>query len=216
MQVDFIRFAEREDRTLYLVKTFSRYLQGRILDVGCDQAPLKKLLPGCDHVGIDIGGRPDIRINLEKVDRLPFEDASFDCVICIDVLEHLDNLHQMFQELLRLSRSYLILSLPNNWVAARVPIERGRGTFAHYGLPAERPLDRHKWFFSLSDARAFIRAQLERQPRWKLLEERVCEKGKNPVLRGLRRLRYPVQEHYLNRYAHTIWFALQTNLTGGE
>ena len=31
--------------------------------------------------------------------------------------------------------------------------------FKYYGLPAQRPEDRHKWFFSNSDADAFIRTK---------------------------------------------------------
>ena len=34
---------------------------------------------------------------------------------------------------------------------------------------------------------------------------KVAEKPRNPAVRALRRLRHPVREHYLNRYAHTMW-----------
>ena len=63
------------------------------LDVGCDEALLKTLLaPDIKYTGIDVAGKPDIVLNLEKIERLPFDDSTFDCVICSDVLEHLDKL----------------------------------------------------------------------------------------------------------------------------
>ncbi|MCP4708735.1 MAG: hypothetical protein GY869_08930, partial [Planctomycetes bacterium] len=98
---------------------------------------------------------------------------------------------------------------PNNWNAARVPIQRGKGTFAHYCLPADKPDDRHKWFFSLADAQNFIQTHLTRQPKIKLIEERICEKPRNPLLRLCRRLRYPKLIRYLNRFSHTGWFVIE-------
>jgi len=132
--------------------------------VGCDQALLKELLPLADYIGVDMGGLPDLRLNLETVQHLPFEDGQFHSCVCSDVLEHLDNLHAIFAELVRVTQRYLLISLPNNWANARRPIERGHGRIAHYGLPPERPGDRHKWFFGFDEARAFLLAQCERYP----------------------------------------------------
>jgi SAM-dependent methyltransferase len=209
MHVDYIRFSERAERLNYLVERFGTHLSGSLLDVGCDEAPLKKLLPECTYTGVDIGGSPDIQLNLEESESLPFKDGQFDCVVCTDVLEHLDNLHKVFNELLRVSNRCVIVSLPNNWSTARVPIGRGYGSFKHYGLPADRPVDRHKWFFAYTDARSFIRTHVARRDDLRILEERVCEKPKFPPIRWFRRLLHLKQELYLNRYAHTYWVVLE-------
>ncbi|MFQ5849129.1 MAG: class I SAM-dependent methyltransferase [Candidatus Binatia bacterium] len=208
MQVDYISFQNRLARTEYIVNAFKHFLAGRVLDVGCDKAYLKKMLPDNDYTGVDISGDPDIQLNLEEIERLPFADSSFDCVLSSDVLEHLDNLHHVFGELIRVSRKYLIISLPNNWVNARIPIEKGKGSFGKYGLPAEQPHDRHKWFFSLMEAKGFIDGQLKKYP-ISLLELRVSEKPRPFFVRMFRRLHYPSQERYLNRYAHTLWVVLE-------
>ncbi|MFH1144533.1 MAG: methyltransferase domain-containing protein [Candidatus Eisenbacteria bacterium] len=63
--------------------------------------PLRDILGVASYVGVDIAGRPDIELNLEKAERLPFDDDAFDTVLCADVLEHLDNLHAIFDELVR-------------------------------------------------------------------------------------------------------------------
>jgi len=207
MRVDYITFAARSDRSQYMARTFGEILAGRVLDIGCDEAVLKDLIAEIDYVGVDIGGKPDIKLNLEEIDRLPFDDASFDCVICIDVLEHLNNLHSVFHEMIRVTRKYLILSFPNCWCGARVPLQRGRGSFAFYGLPPEPPPDRHKWFFNLSEAKAFIEHHASALP-VSIFAMHATEKPRAALLQGLRRVRYPSQERYLNRYAHTLWVVL--------
>lgn len=204
MHVEYVAFNTRISRTEYLVARFGKFLQGKVLDVGCNEAPLRKLMPGLDYTGIDVGGTPDIQIDLEGVEKLPFDDGEFDAVVCIDVLEHLDNLHAMFDELARVAKTHLVISLPNCWSGARQPIERGHGAIGHYGLPITRPVDRHKWFFSLSEAQAFFEDQTQRLP-LSLVEIEATERPRLPLKRMLRRLRHPEQIRYLNRYAHTLW-----------
>ena len=182
------------------------------MDVGCDEAVLRTLLPELDYMGLDIGGTADVTHDLEKGGPLPFGDGAFDCVICADVLEHLDNLHEVFEELIRVSRRWVIISWPNNWVVARVPINRGRGSFKFYGLPPDRPVDRHKWFFCYSDARKFVREHVRRKGA-KVVAERATQKPKFFLIRWLRRLRYPIHDRYLNRYCHTYWTVLDV---GGD
>jgi SAM-dependent methyltransferase len=204
MKVELVTFSDRSARSAYIARRFPDVLRGRILDVGCDRAVLRGLLPQCRYVGVDMGGTPDIRLNLEEAGRLPFPDGDFDCVVCTDVLEHLENLHQMFGELVRVSRRHLVVSLPNNWTNARIPIARGRGDIGKYGLPAEKPADRHKWFFGLTEAADFLRAQTAQ---YSLVchELFATEKPRLGVVRLARRLRHPNLNCYLNRYAHTVW-----------
>lgn len=213
--VEYVWFPERKNRSEYVARRFAPILNGRVLDVGCDRAYLKQLLAPhastsrpLDYVGIDISGTPDLTINLEKIDRLPFEDRSFDAVVCTDVLEHLDNFHQLFGELLRVTRGSAVISLPNCWSAARLPIARGRGSFAHYGLPLDRPQDRHKWFFSLTESIDFLEGHRKRGL-FRNLTMHATEKPRPVPVRALRRLRYPEELHYLNRYAHTLWALLE-------
>jgi SAM-dependent methyltransferase len=206
MHVEYVSMVERAQRSAFIARRFVSYLKGRVLDVGCDKAVLKSLVPGIDYVGVDVGGTPDLVVNLER-ERLPFPDASFDCVVCSDVLEHLDNLHAGFGELVRVARGRLIISLPNNWANARLPLARGRGKIGHYGLPPEPPKDRHKWFFSLSEAAAFVRAQPARHD-VRVVDEFAVEKPRPAPVRWLRRAAYPQEARYLDRYGHSYWAVL--------
>ena len=208
MQVEYVHFRDRASRSAYIAHRFAALLTGRVLDIGCDQAVLRQLLSNVTYVGVDMTGNPDLRLNLEKIDRLPFDDASFDCVVCSDVLEHLDNLHAIFGEIVRVAKRYVILALPNNWANARRPIGRGVGSFSKYGLPAEPPADRHKWFFSLSEAVTFVQHQLSKYA-VRLQTCHATEKPRLCIIRAVRRLLYPSQMRYLNRYAHTLWVVLE-------
>jgi SAM-dependent methyltransferase len=212
MRVEYVAFPKRADRSAYVAARFRPYLSGRVLDVGCDQAVLRQLLPEADYTGVDISGSPDIRLDLSRVDRLPFDDASFHAVLCTDVLEHLDNLHGLFGELVRVTGKHLIVSLPNCWAGARKPLRRGTGAIAHYGLPSEPPPDRHRWFFSLSEAEAFLQGQADRH-QLQVLEMHATEKPRWLPVRWLRRLLVPRADRYLNLYAHTLWVVYEKTPT---
>ena len=203
----YINFPSREDRSRFVATRFAEYLNESVLDVGCFEAPLRNLLNLKSYIGIDIAGKPDIKLNLENIDRLPFEDDSFMSVLCIDVLEHLDNLHFIFDELIRVSKRFIIISLPNCWSDARRPISRGKGRFKHYGLPLCKPVDRHKWFFSLTEAKEFI-VYKATELNLHIRDMFVTEKPRVGIIRLLRKIRYP-GDRYQNRYSGTLWTVLE-------
>ncbi|MBI3881378.1 MAG: methyltransferase domain-containing protein [Verrucomicrobia bacterium] len=208
MNVETGSFPERRLRSEYIAARFRPLLKGKVLDVGCDRALLKQLVPGLDYFGIDIGGTPDRVVDLEKENAVPFPDNSYDCIVCSDVLEHLNNIHHIFAELIRVTRGHVVLSLPNNWTNARRPVARGKGAIGHYGLPVNPPEDRHKWFFSLTEAEAFIKGQQAKVP-FEIVEMFAMVKPRFGPLKMLRQLTAGSQGQYLNRYAHTLWAVLK-------
>lgn len=154
-------YTNREERAKYTALKYKEFLKGRVLDVGCWNKDLKKYLDDkAEYVGIDIGGNPDVFVDLEK-EKIPFKNNSFDAVVCTDVLEHLDNLHETFDELCRVSRKYLIISLTNCYASGIKKIITGQGGLKFYGLPSEKPKDRHKWFFNYKEAEEFVRKRAE-------------------------------------------------------
>lgn len=158
-RTDFV-FTDRESKGRYVWLRYQSILRGAVLDVGADERHLAKHLPSeVSYTGIGLGGSPDIELDLE-LGRLPFEDDRFDCVLCLDVLEHLEGAHAMFDELCRVSRRHVIISLPNpHWEFYRMLREGNYCEGRHlkfYGLPPEPPEDRHRWFFSVEEAKAFI------------------------------------------------------------
>ncbi len=203
----FASFTSREIRSKFVHSHFAKYLNESVLDVGCFNAPLRNLLGSAKYVGVDIAGNPDITLDMETIERLPFDDGAFETVLCIDVLEHLDNFHRLFDELVRVSNRHIIVSLPNCWFHARQPISRGKGHFTHYGLPLQRPQDRHKWFFSLSEARQFIGGKSE-EFGLTIEDMFATEQPRAGLLRLMRKIRYP-GDLYQNRYCCTLWSVLE-------
>ena len=198
-------------------RRFERHLRGRaILDVGADRCHLREHLdPDASYWGIGLGGTPDQQVDLERPP-LPFDDRSFDTVVCLDVLEHLANPHDVFDELCRVSRDTVIVSLPNPWADAYRVVRQGpyRDSLAikYYGLPPTPPGDRHKWFFSATEAHAFVvgRAALDD---YELVEHRT-DGGRRRFARHP--LRWVCEWVLFRRgvgiddlYAGTQWFVLR-------
>jgi len=155
-----VKYHDRRSKANFVWVKYKDYLQESILDVGSDECYLKQYLPnGVKYWGIGLGGHPDQKVNLEK-DRIPFSDNAFYCVLCLDVLEHIENIHEVFDDLCRVSRKYVIISLPNAWSDFYNMLRHGNysqtSPLKFYGLPVEPPEDRHKWFFSFEEAKKFI------------------------------------------------------------
>ena len=94
-------YKNREERSKWLAKRFKDEfaVSESVLDVGCYNADLNTHLnKKTTYTGIDIAGKPNLIINLDEIDKLPFEDDQFDVVVCADVLEHLENIHLVFDE----------------------------------------------------------------------------------------------------------------------
>ena len=76
---------------------------GRILDVGCGERPYEPLFRGAEYVGFDVPGNP--RADLHgSIGAIPVEDASFDVVLCLQVLEHVPDPAAAVRELRRVVR----------------------------------------------------------------------------------------------------------------
>jgi methionine biosynthesis protein MetW len=78
---------------------------------------------------------------------LPFDDRSFDVVVCNDVLEHVELKKQLFSEILRCAGHYVVISLPNTqyWTYIRGLIKEDIGMSKHYNFLVEDAVDRHRW-----------------------------------------------------------------------
>ncbi len=155
---NYTYFADREGRARFIAQTFKSEIaeSKKILDVGSDYNTLKKIV-GNKVLGVDLYGEPDITIDFEKDKLEQFKDNSFDLVVCTEVLEHLDNLHAMADELWRVSRRYIVVSLPNCLsLFAKWNVVRHGTVSKYYGLPFERPEDRHRWLFTYRDIDRFF------------------------------------------------------------
>lgn len=180
----------------------------------------KYLPPTTEYVEVDLDGEPDIFLNLERDLPVPLPDRAYDTVVCTDVLEHLDNLHEVFDELVRLARSHVIVSLPNpvgnlsywrgRWRRADYLPGRDKPFMKYYGLPPEPPGDRHKWYFAASEAETFFRFQTERHAIEIESLFAICAKPRNPFKRlAVRMAKLGLPEDASNDFfAQSVWCIL--------
>ncbi len=160
-------YKSREERNDFCASLINNELNdvSTILNVGSGgESFLKNVLPNKKIFDIDITGEADLIIDLDKVNKLDFESKSFDLVIALDLLEHIENFHLIFDEILRCSSKNVLISLPNPYSTTLINILRNNkqsnnssGVYEkYYGLPFEKPIDRHRWFFCVDDLVNFI------------------------------------------------------------
>lgn len=169
-----------------VTSAFPDIWRGRVLDVGCRSGNLARVLEPnrVEYVGLDFSPPANVIANVEH--GLPFDSASFDVVVALDVLEHLERIHSAFHELCRVARRHVVISLPNIYeVLMRLRFLVGSGVSGKFGLPAEPPRDRHRWFFSLDEARAFCNAWAIRSDAEVVAD--ACMVGQRRLLLGGRR-----------------------------
>jgi SAM-dependent methyltransferase len=76
----------------------------RVLDVGCGVKPYYPYFASADaYVGVDVGGNPNADLE-GSVEALPVEDGAYDVVLCLQVLEHVDDPDRAVRELHRVTR----------------------------------------------------------------------------------------------------------------
>lgn len=169
-------YKDRNERCRFIANCLGAYMGKSVLNLGGGgEGALKRYLAnGVHYCEIDIAGTPDIFLDLEKELPVPFLNNTFSTIVCTDVLEHLDNLHDVFAEIVRVSSKNIIISLPNSVadksyifqkakLSNRNPRRMYHGRLIkYYGLPFAKPADRHKWYFSFSDAADFFEFQAEK------------------------------------------------------
>ncbi|MBR2425729.1 MAG: class I SAM-dependent methyltransferase [Lentisphaeria bacterium] len=129
-------FARKE---LFLfVKKAGSQLNGKVLDVGCGTKPYKKLISYECYVGLEY----DTEENRKNKNadffydghQFPFENASFDSILCNQVLEHVFNPDKFLSEVSRVLRpgGKLLLTVPFVWDEHEQPFDYGR--YTSFGL----------------------------------------------------------------------------------
>ncbi len=92
-----------------------------VLEVGCGKAWLSNKIEelGYKVTAVDVYINNEIKLRYPKitfkngnVEHLPFEDSSFDTVVCTHTLEHVQNLTQSIAELRRVCKKRLIIVVP--------------------------------------------------------------------------------------------------------
>ncbi len=157
-------YLDRADRNRFAAKQLQGNHVKRVLNLGGGgKRHLQSSLSNnqIEVYEVDIQGDCDLRVNLDTLTKLPFDDSSFDVACAFDVLEHLENFHLLNEEMFRVAKEYVLISLPNSAAEVFYDVFRNRpqkhsdldrGTFSEfYGLPLRPPTDRHRWWIYFQD-----------------------------------------------------------------
>lgn len=96
-----------------------------IADLGCAEAYLKYAIRPNKYAGIDstdqmttagslVNFEADTTFDLDTDKKWPFEDNEFDLVVASQILEHLFHIDNACTEIERISRSHILIGLPND------------------------------------------------------------------------------------------------------
>ena len=119
---------------------FAPMLSGRLLDVGCGSKPYKAIFTVDLYVGLDIDSvisrKRGIADHHYDGHVFPFADASFDSILCNQVLEHVFNPDEFLGEIMRVLKpgGKLLLTVPFVWDEHEQPYDYAR--YSSFGLRA--------------------------------------------------------------------------------
>jgi len=141
-----------------------------VLDLGCGRnTPLREYLPkDIKYCGIDNEKGQNIKVwSMEE--GLPFlKNNSYDVVFAIEVLEHLENIHFVFEEIKRVAKNEIVIALPNmnHWIYRIRHLLRHeillkyklyKNTDEWTSKWKQGPKDRHRWFTIRKQSIEFVR-----------------------------------------------------------
>lgn len=102
-----------------------------MLNLGCGKGRYKELFP--DSIGFDIQKRKEVDV-VGDAHALPFDDDSFDTIICMEVLEHLHTPHQAIAEMQRVLKQGGMLILSTRFIFPLHDTPHDYFRYTKYGL----------------------------------------------------------------------------------
>ena len=113
-------------------------LSGKLLDVGCGTKPYQSLFKVDEYIGLEYDTPHCRRLGIAEYfyegNSFPFENASFDSILCNQVLEHVFNPDEFLTEIHRVMKpsGKLLLTVPFVWDEHEQPHDYSR--YSSFGL----------------------------------------------------------------------------------
>ena len=156
-----------------------------VLDIGCRDKIFKKYLMGSyKYVGIDYNPEDEnsdfINYNLEK--GLPENLGKIDIINAADVLEHIDNIHDLFCNCFEIANKKIAIALPNMaYYKFRINFFFRGEMSDKYKFFAKKKVDRHKWVTTYFNNLKFVNENTPKS--WKIRHyDYIFQRKRNFIL----------------------------------
>ena len=158
------------DRSQFVARKLGKLNNQIILDIGCrDQVFKKSLLGNFEYIGVDYDKENEntefINHNLEQ--GLPKQIGKIDIINAMDVLEHVENIHDIFNECLEKSEQKVAIALPNMaYYKFRLAFLFSGEISGKYIFHSKKVVDRHRWFTTYYNNINFVKTNTPKN--WKI------------------------------------------------
>jgi len=113
----------------HVLKLIGDVKNKKILDAGCGEGYFLSVINSNKKIGVELSEKrisqalksyPDLKIKIADVTHLPFEDNTFDVIVCSEVLEHVSGYEQAIKEFKRCIKpdGHVVLSFPNEFAVS--------------------------------------------------------------------------------------------------
>ena len=120
-------------------------LDGKLLDIGCGTKPYATLCNVEQYIGLEIDDEGNRQHKYADIfydgNTIPFENHTFDSILCNQVFEHVFNPDEFLQEINRVTKTHgkLLLTVPFVWDEHEQPYDYAR--YSSFGL--KHMLEKH-------------------------------------------------------------------------
>ena len=146
----YFRFSTRRIMGIFIKKILIHLKKNNpkiILDVGCGTGYITDIINRSMDVNIICCDMNSNRISFAKtqfdletiiadITHLPFKNSSFDTVLAIEIIEHLPTLESAINEIKRVSKKNVIITVPNDPYFMIANFLRGKN-LKHFGNPPD-------------------------------------------------------------------------------
>lgn len=161
--LNFYKKNKSLDRNSFVALKIGKLRNEKILDLGCRDAILSDYLDGTfDYTGVDF--IPKIINNNKKIINLNLEEGintelgNFDIITAIDVLEHIENIHQLYNQIFQRCNKIFAIALPNmGYYKFRLKFFFNGELSGKYIFHSYRHIDRHRWIPNYYTIRNFVK-----------------------------------------------------------
>lgn len=170
------------NRNQFIAKKLGYLNKETLLDIGCRDMILKKYLKGnFNYIGIDYSttineNKEILNHNLET--GIP-KIYNADVITAVDVLEHLENIHEIFSSLFLLSKKIVVIALPNmGYYKFRLSFFFTGSLSGKYIFSEKKIFDRHRWIPTYQSIKNFINNNTPKE--WQIIEYNyIAERKRN-------------------------------------